>query len=329
MKIRLAILFIGLAVLVNSILPSCEKVLVIKPIENNIQFSPTLSYYKLFKGNMAHLIPGDSVESFELSTSLFTDYAEKQRLVKLPGNTKLISTGDGLPQFPDETILAKTFYYYVDKSDTTKGKKIIETRLMIKHQGKWNVATYEWNATQLEAILLTDGKNKSVSWKQVNGLTKSINYHIPTNTECGGCHRSSDEIIPIGPKLRNMNIDISRNGALINQLQYLSNQNKIDLPAFALSSLPKWDYASFTTEQRARAYLEVNCAHCHNEAGLAASTGLRFGFEIPFTQTKISQRKNEMVRRMEWTSDGKMPKLGTTIVHDEGLELIKRYINTL
>ena len=62
-------------------------------------------------------------KSFELSTSLFTDYAEKQRLIKLPANTKLIGISDGLPEFPDETVLAKTFYYYVDKSDSTKKKK--------------------------------------------------------------------------------------------------------------------------------------------------------------------------------------------------------------
>src|SRR3546814_16466309 len=39
--------------------------------------------------------------------------------------------------------------------------------------------------------------------------------------------------------------------------------------------MPRWDDpASGSLEQRARAYLDVNCAHCHNPQGSASNSGL-------------------------------------------------------
>lgn len=40
------------------------------------------------------------------TTGLFTDYAEKQRLIKLPEGYKLTAVSDELPYFPDGTIVA-------------------------------------------------------------------------------------------------------------------------------------------------------------------------------------------------------------------------------
>ncbi|MCP2937417.1 hypothetical protein NK983_32460, partial [Salmonella enterica subsp. enterica serovar Typhimurium] len=83
-----------------------------------------------------------------------SDYAEKQRLIKIPVGTKINALDDGLPNFPDGSIIVKTFYYYNNKKDTARGKRIMETRLLIKHVGKWNAATYIWNQDQTDAKLI-------------------------------------------------------------------------------------------------------------------------------------------------------------------------------
>jgi len=98
----------------------------------NINFAPNLAAYNIYKGVMSDLIPANDVHPLELSTALFTDYAEKQRLVKVPAGTMMYANGDGLPDFPNGTILVKTFYYYDDVRKPDRGKRIIETRLEIK-----------------------------------------------------------------------------------------------------------------------------------------------------------------------------------------------------
>lgn len=73
---------------------------------------------------------------------MFSNYAEKQRLVKVPAGEQIIYNGNGIPTFPEGSILAEIFFYCNDARDVSLGKKVIETRLFIKADGLWNVATY-------------------------------------------------------------------------------------------------------------------------------------------------------------------------------------------
>ncbi len=48
----------------------------------------------------------------------------------------------------------------------------------------------------------------------------------------------------------------------------------------AIDQLPDWkDAKNFTVDQRARAYHDINCAHCHTKGGDACNTGLFLGYE--------------------------------------------------
>jgi uncharacterized repeat protein (TIGR03806 family) len=265
---------------------------------------------------------------YELATELFTDYAKKQRLIKVPQGYTMAGLNGGLPDFPDGTILVKTFYYYNDTRDHARGKKIIETRLEIKSNSTWNVSTYLWNEQQTDATLITTGLNKTINWIDQQGNGKVISYHIPSNRECSTCHNSSGKIIPIGPKLRNLNIEVTRNAAAINQLTHLYNSGILDEVAdpASISVLPDWESGSYPLQERARAYLDVNCSHCHNSSGVAADAKLNLNYETSFGNTNIGDKKNAIVNKMK---RGQMPRIGTSIVHEEGLELIRSYINSL
>ncbi|MCF0075803.1 hypothetical protein LZD49_35380 [Dyadobacter sp. CY261] len=132
-------------------------------IENTASLPTKLSDFRLYEGRPADLRPGKDYTEYELATTLFTDHAHKQRLIKLPARTKLFPSGDGLPDFPDSTILVKTFYYYVDNRDTAKGRHLLETRILVKDKSKWNVGTYVWNEAQTEAVLQTRGTDEKVT----------------------------------------------------------------------------------------------------------------------------------------------------------------------
>lgn len=294
---------------------------------NNIEMSPKLTDYNIFQGNQSDLVPTSEFKLYEISTQLFSDYAEKQRLIKVPTGNALTATNDGLPNFPDGTMLVKTFYYFNDKRDSSKGKKIIETRLLIKSNSKWNVGTYIWNNEQTEAYLSTTGLNKTVNWINETGTGKVISYHVPNNRECATCHNSSAAIIPIGPKIRNLNIDVVRSSATVNQLSYFQSIGILNsMTPSSFTQLPNSHNTSLPIADRARAYLDVNCAHCHSNNGTASGTGLYFGFELPLGETKITDKKNQIKTMM---SAGDMPRLGTTIIDEESLSLIKGYIESL
>ena len=113
---------------------------------------PKISAYNIFTGDPVALTPGNGFQLYELATGLFTDYAEKQRLIKLPAGTAITAIHDGLPQFPDGTILVKTFYYFNDKRNAAAGKRLIETRLLIKNNGLWTAGAYVWNNEQTDAV---------------------------------------------------------------------------------------------------------------------------------------------------------------------------------
>lgn len=296
-------------------------------IDNNFDFPDKLSEFGIYQGEMKNLAPSDDYHLYELSTGLFTDYAEKQRLIFLPPGTRMTPNGSDLPDFPDGTILVKTFYYFNDKSDMLKGKNVIETRLLIKEEALWNVAAYIWNEEQEEAFFSTSGLNKLINWTDQTGMDRAISYRIPNQRECATCHKSYSDVKPIGPKLRNLNIQTERDGVSINQLQFLQDIHYLETTdPSQLTALPSATDQNVNLQERGRAYLDVNCAHCHSPGGYASSQGLDFTNTTSIHDTGIYEGKRKIERRME---SGRMPLIGTSVLDAEGVELIKKYLKEI
>jgi uncharacterized repeat protein (TIGR03806 family) len=285
---------------------------------------PNISDYNIFTGEPVTLTPHNGFQLYELATGLFTDYAEKQRLIKVPQGTTITAMHDGLPQFPDGTILVKTFYYCNDKRNASAGKRLIETRLLIKNNGQWMAGTYVWNKEQTDAVLTTGGVKTSVSWTDEKANSRTISYRIPATKDCASCHHANNALMPVGIKVRNLNREVVRNNISINQLQYLQSAGILHVvDANRFSQLPDWQNENNAISERVRAYLDVNCAHCHSDLGSCARSALRFAWEIPLADSRIEARKKQIVNMME---KGRMPRTGTTIVDEEALALIKKFL---
>jgi uncharacterized repeat protein (TIGR03806 family) len=300
-------------------------------IPNDHEFQHLLSEYELFKGNLNEINPSDDVVKFELTTELFTDYAYKQRLFKLPSGTKITVNNDGSFIFPDGSIIAKTFYYPTVEDDSGLELHIIETRLLLKEDNNWNVAVYEWNREQTEAFFINEGTKRNVKWVDDDDNIRTTRYRIPSLAECTTCHQATEKVVPIGPKLSNMNHKITVNQKNINQLEYLESAGVItSFNRDGIQFLPDWSNTVNPLEKRARAYLDVNCAHCHSPTGIANQTSLYLSFDNSLNQSGISQKSSQIQRRMQsrWRGE-KMPMIGTTIIHKEGVELIKEYLEAL
>jgi mono/diheme cytochrome c family protein len=260
-----------------------------------------LSEYHIFEGRLSDLKPAADFSIYDLATTLFTDYAEKQRLIRLPRGGRLQRAGDGLPVFPEGTMLVKTFYYYNDKQNVTGGRRLIETRVMILSDGQWVWGTYLWNADGTEAMLENTSAKIKIGWRDEHGVARAVQYVVPSHADCAKCHGgSAGKFTPLGPTIRNLRLG----------------------SAF-VPSLPAWQDSSYTLQQRVGAYLEVNCAHCHNPDGFCARLGLDLRWGSALTDQRALRR---MVRFMQ---KGRMPLIGTTIVHREAVELLEEYLKNI
>ena len=206
---------------------------------------------------------------------------------------------------------------------------MIESRLLIKEDGIWNTATYIWNQSQTDASLDLAGQDTRVSWINGNGNRNSTLYHIPSQNECFTCHQSIASLTPLGPTLRNLNRMVNRNGASVNQVHHLQSQGLLnDFYLEEISQMVDYEDSNAPLSERARAYLAMNCAHCHNPSGWEKSSQRSFDFryETSLDQTGIRSKKDKIERTL---MNGRMPFIGTTLLDEEGVRLISDYLNSL
>lgn len=298
-----------------------------------LEFRSNLSEMGIYQGTFSDLEPANGVQLYEIHSTLFTDHASKQRLIKLPEGTSMsYNNSNLLPLFPNNTLIAKTFYYNIDDRDPSLGKKIIETRLLLKLQQGWQVTNYKWNAAQTDAVRDDVGNEVPISYIDINGDTQNVDYLIPSQEDCRTCHNNTNATFPIGMKLRNMNFVPSYTN--MNQLQYFTGSgllSGLDNPG-NITVLPDWeDDSTYTLEERTRAYMDINCAHCHSPGGSVPPIFMiDFRLETPFDDTGIYVNRGEIEARFQSTQPFyRMPLLGRTTVHEEALAMLVAYLDTL
>ncbi len=291
--------------------PSNELNASIEILPNEV-FPQKLSELGVFTCNLSDLTPAVGVQLYEINSTLFSDYSHKQRLIRLPNEQSMgYNNNDLLPTFPDNTLISKTFFYNIDERDPSLGKKIIETRILLKVNGVWLVGDYIWNASQTEATYRETGSTEAISYIDLNGDTQNVDYQIPSKQDCFTCHNNNAETFPIGPKLRNLNFIPSYTSQ--NQLDYLASIGMLKgVTSSSTSVLPNWENENLLLDDRARAYMDVNCAHCHQPGGSVPSGfNLDFRFETDFNDTGIYANRGEITARFGSTLPTyRMPQLG-------------------
>lgn len=314
-----------------------------------------LSEYSFFKGKLADQQPAAGVVPYTLNTPLFSDYAEKLRFVKLPVGQSVAYNDTSVLNFPVGTTLIKTFYFPNDFRDPAKGRRLIETRLLVHQPEGWKAFTYVWNDEQTDALLEVAGDTKSVRYVAANGQTRQHDYFIPNLNQCKGCHNRNEVMVPIGPSVRQLNGELAYSEGKENQLTHWQRSGMLTgLPA--LSSCPKtpiWNKPETgSLNDRARAWLDVNCAHCHNPNGPAMTSGLNLNISEtdptalgilkppvaagrgsgghPFDIVPGNPDESILIYRLHSTDPGEMmPELGRKTVHTESLELLRDWIKAM
>ena len=97
----------------------------------------------------------------------------------VPENKRLGYSPDKVLDFPDGSVLIKTFAYLNDHSESKVEKQLLETRLLIKKNDSWKNVSYIWNVKQDDAYLSMAGKTINTVFVMEDGTERNVRYRVP------------------------------------------------------------------------------------------------------------------------------------------------------
>lgn len=319
----------------------------------------------------------DRVLPYDLNTPLFSDYALKLRTVWMPEGSSALYNATTTFDFPVGTIISKTFYYEKAAGWTVSSPQVllagrqpllddkgalpldeyllIETRLLVRYADGWKALPYLWNEAQDEAYLEVAGDLLDLELIR-DQSSQRITYVVPDANQCSGCHtpnHSSKELRPLGPKAWQLNRPFNYGAITMNQLEYWEKAGKLHGIGADVPKGVDWSArGSASLEQRAKAYLDANCAHCHNAQGAADTSALHLNIDAPVdrlygvckTPVAVGRGSGDrpydiypgrpdesiLLYRMQKSDPAiAMPELGRSAIHSEAVELIHDWIASM
>lgn len=324
---------LALTVSISAQATGVAKITVRDDVVQEARFPRTLAEYGFFQDLEARE-PSDRVVPYKLNSALWSDGADKLRYIYVPEGETMTADGEGLLKFPVGSVIIKTFAFGEGAE-----QRFIETRLLLHRADGWLALPYRWNEEQTEAKLALVGGRLDLT----TPAGEDISYRIPNKNQCKTCHSVDGEVIPIGPKARNLSGE---------WLAQMHEGGALDQVPQGADTLPLWSNTSAPTDQRARAYLDVNCAHCHRPGGGASNSGLDLSWEqtdafaIGVKKPPVAAGrgaggllvsiepgapdKSILVHRMNSNEPGvAMPELGRSTIDHEAVELMRKWVKEM
>jgi uncharacterized repeat protein (TIGR03806 family) len=281
--------------------------------------------------------PASGLVPYGVNSALWSDGAKKDRWMALPDGKTITVGPDGDFDFPNGTVLMKSF---------SVNGKLVETRLFMRHDdGGWAGYTYEWNDAQTDATLLRSSKTKAAGGQ---------NWYYPSRSECVTCH-SEAAGRSLGLELGQQNGDFvyTSTNRISNQLKTLEHigmfSAPLGQPVDQIIAYPDPIGTAGTAEARARSYLHSNCSNCHRPKGPGGGDmDLRFATALKDTKTcdvdpqrgdmgvdgaKIlapgAPPKSVLSLRPHSPAANRMPPLATSVVDDKGVKVLDDWITSV
>jgi len=308
-----------------------------------------LSQTGAFK-DTSRLVPDDTLIPYDLIVPFWSDGADKSRWVSLPaGKIKFALTGEWV--FPRGTVFVKHFELATDETNPNL-KRRLETRLLVCDStgGVYGV-TYKWRPDNRDAEMLETNLTEAIAIKTATGVRTQLWYY-PSRADCLTCHTTNAGLV-LGVKTRQLNRDFTYpSGVTDNELRtwnhaglFDTNLDEADLKQ--LPALAKADDETRNLEDRARSYLDANCAHCHRPRGTVATFDARY--DTPLAEQNlvggpvlIDERidhpriiapndiwRSILFMRANTIESFKMPPLARNTIDEAGMKLLRQWIESL
>lgn len=340
-------------------------------------FPRKLSETGLFQSVADHRV-ADGVVPFSINSQQWMDHATAERFLGIPGDGAIQvhakarqiqgSMFSRAMDFPQDAVLMKTLSLDLVQGDSSSRRKI-ETQVLHYDGRDWRGYTYEWNDEQTDASLV-EAAGKTRTWQvtdpQSPGGHRTQTWLFASRNDCIRCHNPWSEYT-LAFNLAQLNREHEYEGTPDNQIRALRHVGLLTdvleqpdandpfakpqaaRPVERLPQLADPLDASADLNERSRAYLHANCAHCHryNGGGSAhiylqqelalkdiKAVGFRptqgtFGIHEAQILAPGDPFRSVLYFRVAKAGPGHMPHLGSKIVDERGLALLNEWIRTL
>ncbi|MFT3915170.1 MAG: hypothetical protein QM704_13925 [Anaeromyxobacteraceae bacterium] len=286
---------------------------------------------------------------------LWSDGATKRRFVRLPPGKAIDATEPDAWVFPVGTKLWKEFSF----------GRAVETRYMERRQdGSWIFATYRWTEDGKDAVLAPNrGVLAAAELRPARAGAPAVSHDLPSMGDCISCHTAGPtpvlgfSALQLSPD-RDPNAPHREAGSPRDvDLPELAGRGLlVDLPPALLRRPPRVE-APTPTARAALGYLHGNCASCHDARGDLASLGLDLtqrveptpgagplatAVNVPSRYRPAGARgavpriapgdpeRSALVARISSRNpSAQMPPMGTHLVDDEAVKLVRAFVEEL
>jgi uncharacterized repeat protein (TIGR03806 family) len=297
------------------------------------------------------LTPSSGLIPYDLAVAFWSDGARKTRWAAIPNKKiKFSPTGEWI--FPSGTVFIKTFELEIDAANPL-AKRRLETRLLVCDSagGVYGVV-YKWRADLSDADLLTTSQTEEIAVKSATGEVRSQTWYYPSRSDCMACHNANANGV-LGVKTRQMNRAFTYpSGVTDNELRawnhlglFAPQINEADLAK--LPTLAAADDVTRSLPDRARSYLDANCAQCHRPGGAVAYFDARYdtnpekqgivdgtilidqGIDRPRVIAPHDIWRSILFMRVNTLDDIKMPPIGRETIDGHGVSLLREWIDSM
>lgn len=317
------------------------------PSTANGKFPLLLSQTGAFS-DTRNLIPSAGLIPYDLVVAFWSDGASKLRWASVPkGQIHFSPTGEW--RFPDGTVFVKTFALSTDERDPSI-KRRLETRVLVRDSaGGVYGAVYKWRADGSDADLLSTSLTEAIPIRTATGDVRQQTWYYPSRKDCLECHNASAGGV-LGVKTRQMNRPFTYSSGVTDNELRTWNHIGLFAPGFKdeeLATFPKLAAADDTKRSlvdRARSYLDANCAQCHRPGGTVAYFDARYdtpldkqelidgpvlideGIDKPRIIAPHDIWRSIVVMRMNTVGDIKMPPLARETIDQKGVALLREWV---
>ena len=329
----------------------------------HVNFPRKLSETGLFTSTKEQTAsPG--VTSYEINAAQWADHASADRWMALPGAEPVQIDSDAKWIFPDGAVLAKTVSIEMSHGDSNSVRRL-ETQVLHREEGAWRPYTYAWNDEQSDAELVDAAgftRTLQIRDAQAPSGLREQSYRFASRGECQMCHNPWVEMkttsigiqsaSPLAVSSMQWNTSLPEDPAQ-NQMTALHGHGWLaGSVAESPSSTGRFANPYDTTavlEERVRAYLHVNCSHCHQpHAGGSATIDLLH--DVKLADAKLIDAKpgqgafgisaarivspgdplgSVLHYRMATIGSGRMPRIGSEEVDEQAVAMIREWIAQL
>jgi hypothetical protein len=287
---------------------------------------------------------------------LWSDGALKTRYLGVPNDGGAITPDEqiafastGYWTFPAGTVFVKTFQLNTDTSNSNVLRRL-ETRLLVRDiNGAVYGVTYKWRPDNSDADLLSSSLYEDVAITNASDVTTQTWYY-PSPSDCLSCHTPvANYVLGLNTRQLNRNYSYAATGVTDNQIRTFNRLGLFN-PAFTETNITNFEKlsplgdASRSFQDRARSYLDANCAQCHQPGGVGITIDARY--DTPLTNQNLIYGglngagfamivprdiwRSQVRLRMDTTNNAtKMPPLARQLIDSNAVAVIEGWINSL